>query len=122
MLSLCRSACSSQALVAAFEDFKATVEESKRPVHIVEERPATIASKPRPAPIAPAAQPALTKELAAKDKTIESKKAALASKEMEITSMRGQLNEAIEEKTKSMQAIIDGAKAQGVCMHLHLHW
>ena len=123
MLSLCRSACSSQALVAAFEDFKAAVEESKRSVHIVgSPAPATIASKPRPAPIAPAAQPALTKELAAKDKTIESKEAALASKEMEITSMRGQLNEAIEEKTKSMQAIIDGAKAQGVCMHLHLHW
>ena len=122
MLSLCRSACSSQALVAAFEDFKAAVEESKRPVHIVgSPAPATIASKPRPAPIAPAAQPALTKELAAKDKTIESKEAALASKEMEITSMRGQLNVAIEEKTKSMQAIIDGAKAQGVCMHLHLH-
>ena len=123
MLSLCRSARSSQALLAAFEDFKAAIEESKRPALNVEEQHATIASKPRPAPIAPAAQPAaLTKQLAAKDKTIESKEAALASKEMEIAAIRDKLNEAMEEKTKSMMAIIEGAKAQGVCMHLHLQW
>jgi hypothetical protein len=122
VLSLRRSARSSQALVAAFEDFKAAVEESKLPALIVEEQPATVAPKPRPAPIAPAAQPALTKELAAKDKTIESKEAALASKELEIAAMRDKLNEAMEEKEKSMAAIIDGAKAQGVCMHLHLQW
>ena len=122
MLSLCRSARSSQALLAAFEDFKAAIEESKRPALNVEEQHATIASKPRPAPIAPAAQPAVTKQLAAKDKTIESKEAALASKELEIAAMRDKLNEAMEEKEKSMAAIIDGAKAQGVRMHLHLHW
>jgi uncharacterized coiled-coil protein SlyX len=64
----------------------------------------------------------VTKQLAAKDKTIESKEAALASKELEIAAMRDKLNEAMEEKEKSMAAIIDGAKAQGVCMHLHLQW
>ena len=122
MLSLCRSACSSQALVAAFDEFKAAVEEAKRPTHIVEAPPANITSKPRFAPIAPAAQQAATKELAAKDKTIESQGAALASKDKEISAMRDKLNEAMEEKTKSLQAIIDGAKAQGVRMHLHLHW
>lgn len=125
--------CIAQALEAAFADLKAAVEEYDNPVEVV---PAPTKFKAA-APIAPTALhaalpalPAMTKaELAAKEKTIKSKDAALESKEEELKTMKAQLDskevqltKARDDQKDSMEAIIEGAKAQGACMHLHLHW
>ena len=91
---------------------KAAVDEHNNPV---EKPPVPVVPKPP----APAALPASTKaELAAKDKTIRVTEEALQSKEQEIKHMKNELEDAIKEKKDSMTAIIEGAKAQGVCMHM----
>ena len=84
-----------------------------------EDKPRTIADELVPKPPAPAALSASAKaELAAKDKTIRVTEEALQSKEQEIKHMKNELEDAIKEKKDSMTAIIEGAKAQGVCMHM----
>ena len=109
----------SQALVAAFGDLKNAVDEHNNPVE-VEMAPPT-PSNPR-ATTAPAAVPANVKsELAAKDRAIQSKDAALESKEAELKAVRDELAVAVKNEKESLEKIIEGAKAQGVCMHLHLH-
>lgn len=126
----CVPVCVAQALLGAFDDLKAAVAEYKNPNPL-----AAAAKLPAAAPIAPTAllaaapiAPAQTKaELAAKDKTIRETSATLKSKDEEIKKMQdklesaeSQLAQAEVDKKDSMKAIIDGAKAQGACMHLHL--
>ena len=120
---MCLFAYTSQALHAALEDFTTAVEEHQNPdpVEIVEKKPAIIASKP-PAPTAPTALPSSVKaEMAAKDNAIQSKIDALEAKEQEMKAMKTELNAAVKDKKDSMASIIEGAKAQGMCMHMCMH-
>ena len=116
----CVPVCVAQALLGAFDDLKAAMDEYKDPNPL---------KLPAAAPIAPTGTDAKMKaELAAKDKTIRDNSAALRFKDEELKKMQGklesaesQLTQAEADKKDSMQAIIDGAKAQGACMHLRLH-
>lgn len=118
VLSVRLYACTSQKLVAAFDDLKNAVQEFNNPVVVEVDRPAP--PKPSSAPAAPAALPANVKsELAAKDRAIQSKDAALETKEAELKAVRDELAVAVKNEKESLDKIIEGAKAQGVCMHLH---
>jgi len=116
---VCLSACTSQALLAAFEDLEAAVGEYNNPFVIEDEKPALGDEKPRKT-LAPTTQSAATKaEVAAKEKTILSKNAALEAKDKELTAMKYQLEAANTMAKSSLTEIIAGAKAEGVCIYLH---
>ena len=129
----CVPVCIAQALLGAFEDLKAAVEEYQKgifPVRVAPAQPkagAPIAPKPLPAALP--AVPAVTKaELTAKEKAIQSKDAALQSREEELKLMKvkletkeSELSQAKDEKEKSMAQLLEGARAQGACIHLRLH-
>ena len=61
------------------------------------------------------------KELAANATALQNKDAALDLKEKELEAVRAELQKKNAEQEKSLTAIIEGAKAQGVCMHKCLH-
>ena len=61
------------------------------------------------------------KELAANATAMQNKDAELDSKEKELLAVKAELTKAEQDKKESLTAIIEGAKAQGVCMHKCLH-
>ena len=126
VLSVCSFACTSQALLAAWKDYTRAVTEHDNPdpaeIVVAAAKASSAAASKAPALSAPTALPSSVKaELAAKDKAIQSKIDALDLKEQEIQAVRTELSTALQEKKESFTSIIEGAKAQGMCMHMCLH-
>jgi hypothetical protein len=132
--------CIAQGLVASFEDLEAAIDEYKNPASLAAAPVAAArvaaprAKLPKSADkyedTAVIAVPAEAKaELAAKQKTIQGMDTTIKGKDKEITQLteklqaqESALDQAKKDKEKTMDAIIEGAKAQGACMHLRLHW
>lgn len=128
----CVPVCIAQGLVGAFEDLKQAVDEHKHPAPLATIAPVAAASAKlsmATATTQAAADRTQRAELAAKDKSIKGKDIELQAKNAEVDLLMAQMEakdmqlaQAASEKEKGMDAIIEGAKAQGACIHLHLHW
>ena len=143
----CVPVCIAQGLVASFEDYKAAIDEYNNPAIAdmlappVAAAPAAAARGAAPSAKLPKAvkfeatavkyeAPAEAKaELAAKQKAIQGMDTAIKGKDKEIAQLtqkvqaqESALVQANKDKEATMEQIIEGAKAQGACMHLRLHW
>ena len=114
--------------MAAYEDLQAAVNEYRTPIEVGPPPPrpkgnaAIIVPKGNTAAAETPQSETISKaQLAAKDKAIQVKDSALASKDKEIEAMREELRQANLDKKDNLDKIIDGAKAQGVCVHLLFH-
>ena len=128
----CVPVCIAQGLLGAFDGLKAAIDEHKKPAP---PRVLSGAAKLQKAvaPTAPTALPAVPAaakaELAAKDKAIQGREKELQSKEDELKAVKAelaakdsQISQAQADQLKNLNVMLEGAKAQGDCMHLHLHW
>ena len=118
MLSVCLSVCTSQALSAAYQDLEEAVREYDNPDGVNEKLPLIASAKGSPLP--PKAEPPLPLPAATKAE-LDLKGVKLEEQASEMKVMQSKIDDMGAKAKSDMNFIIEGAKAQGVCMYPHLH-
>ena len=117
---MCLSVCTPQKLLAAYDDLEEAVDEYKNPVEVEKEKPAPKAPK-APAPTAQTAATTRPLPAAAKGAKLDEQEQLIKVMQVKIDEKDAKINENDANAKSALTVMLEGAKATGVCMYLHLH-